>query len=353
MSRLILHIGTPKTGTTALQKFLFDNRSSFADKGVAYPQFTPQKNLAFGQHRNGIFLSRYCRARVLRQDLSRRLNDCEENLAILTDTLKENDTVILSDENFFLFANESSVELRDPECYWRELEAVVNEMGVSDVDIIVYLRRQDRFLVSFWKERIKSGMSRSEFGEAMEASGIESMLDYASVLDNISSSFGSSAKIIVRSYDKVMASDSDIYHDFLEALGIPWDDKYEVSEQGANRSISFDVAEAIRTLEYGRHSRGPEERRVRVKLALALSRRFPDPKGVTVYRPGEAESLMEKYREGNRRIEERYFKNEKLFGDEFPEGKTWRPDKLRIAICRAAFIRPELPLRLPGKLMSR
>ena len=43
MGELILHIGTRKTGTTALQKFFYDNREALLRNGVDYVQFTRQK----------------------------------------------------------------------------------------------------------------------------------------------------------------------------------------------------------------------------------------------------------------------------------------------------------------------
>ena len=37
MTTIYLHIGMPKTGTTSLQKFLFDNREKLLEKGYLYP----------------------------------------------------------------------------------------------------------------------------------------------------------------------------------------------------------------------------------------------------------------------------------------------------------------------------
>lgn len=39
MNDLILHIGTTKTGTSALQQFFFENRDRLAERDVAYPVF--------------------------------------------------------------------------------------------------------------------------------------------------------------------------------------------------------------------------------------------------------------------------------------------------------------------------
>ncbi|MCR5100112.1 MAG: hypothetical protein K6B41_02005, partial [Butyrivibrio sp.] len=37
MNKIVFHIGTPKTGTTAIQRFLYDNRIALNDCGWSYP----------------------------------------------------------------------------------------------------------------------------------------------------------------------------------------------------------------------------------------------------------------------------------------------------------------------------
>ena len=57
MAKAYLHIGMPKTGTTAIQCFLRDNREELKKQGFCYPDF----GYAYpkvGAHRNGYFVSR-------------------------------------------------------------------------------------------------------------------------------------------------------------------------------------------------------------------------------------------------------------------------------------------------------
>lgn len=56
MSNIILHIGALKTGTTALQNFLFQNRKVLRSQGVEYPVFSLPK----ADTKNGTFLRKYC-----------------------------------------------------------------------------------------------------------------------------------------------------------------------------------------------------------------------------------------------------------------------------------------------------
>jgi hypothetical protein len=42
MRRAIVHIGTPRSGTTSLQRYLFDNRERLLNCGILYPVLTPR-----------------------------------------------------------------------------------------------------------------------------------------------------------------------------------------------------------------------------------------------------------------------------------------------------------------------
>ena len=52
MPTLYLHIGTPKTGTTALQNFLPANEEVLEQHGICYPDFG-FRYTGLGVHRNG------------------------------------------------------------------------------------------------------------------------------------------------------------------------------------------------------------------------------------------------------------------------------------------------------------
>lgn len=54
MPTLYLHIGTPKTGTTALQNFLPANEEVLEQHGICYPDFG-FRYTGLGVHRNVIF----------------------------------------------------------------------------------------------------------------------------------------------------------------------------------------------------------------------------------------------------------------------------------------------------------
>ncbi len=347
MGELILHIGTRKTGTTALQHFFFDNREVLLKNGVDYIQFTRQKSAPYSYSVNGVFLRQYCRALLLQKAIDDPVSDFEDNYERLNNALKGEGKVLISDENLSAFYVQKYDKQYNPKKYWGEMARIVKELGPSHTTIIVYLRRQDEYVISSWKEELKGGWTDKPFREYLNHADRKNELDYSILLDAIQSSFGPSAKIIVRSYNQVAYSGIDIFHDFCDSLGIAWDSDYIIPKRRLNESISFDMAEALLKVKLGKPGRSRGEKRVRKKLAVKLCRNHPDPKGTTIFVTGEAERLVEEFSDGNRIIEEVYFDNKKLFSDEFTTSHAWRPNRFRIAMYRIAFLclEPALWLR--------
>lgn len=344
MGELILHIGTRKTGTTALQMFLYNNREVLARNEVDYVEFTPQSSLSYADIRNGVFLVEYCRALALQEEICKSVSDFEENYDRLKEALKGNNRVILSHENF---TDIFPLKHDGFEAFWRELARVCRELGPSKTTVIIYLRRQDEYVVSSWKERVKGGYTDKTLREYLSQPETKQELDYETILDTIKKALGTSANIIVRSYNQISATSDGIFLDFCEALGIPWDRDYKVPENRINEAFSFDMIEALRKCSYGMYKPpSNKERELRKKLAFNLCKEYPDPKGTTIFLPEEAEDLMKQYRDGNHRIEEEYMDNQRLFSDEVQEGQLWHPNRLRIAKYRISLMYRILSIKL-------
>ena len=86
--KLILHIGQQKTGSTSLQRFLFDNYDNLLKQNVLYPQSLGTEH--FKQH----LLFRNC------EDLNDKAFSLKEKLTYEIEKTKP-ELVIISDENLF------------------------------------------------------------------------------------------------------------------------------------------------------------------------------------------------------------------------------------------------------------
>jgi hypothetical protein len=131
-TRVFLHIGAPKTGTTYLQHVLFENREALARAGVLYPYRTVQESFRsahdfcgtswFGHHGD--------RFQGEWDQVARRVADWEGA------------TAIISSE--FLAA-------ATPDRIRRNLAA----LGAAEVHVVFSARDLARQLVSDWQEQIK------------------------------------------------------------------------------------------------------------------------------------------------------------------------------------------------------
>ena len=96
-----LHIGAPKTGSTALQSFLFENRQRLADHGWVYPEVSLR---GFGHHDLAFLISGGYPEWAIPQE--RSLDELTDDLIRLA---AENPKLVMSSENFYLFPNPEKV----------------------------------------------------------------------------------------------------------------------------------------------------------------------------------------------------------------------------------------------------
>ena len=141
MKTLYLHIGIPKTGTTSIQHFCHENRDILSQNGYFYPDF-PFEYIYAGKYRNGSFLeTRY----VDREGI--RHTDIEEEyfqkgLEITRELFMQHDNLIISNEGVWgaCFIRKRGIPRM------LRLQEDAKNAGYK-VKIIVYLRRQDEYLL--------------------------------------------------------------------------------------------------------------------------------------------------------------------------------------------------------------
>ncbi len=155
--RLVLHIGTHKTGTTSIQSALRDNRAVLLKAGICYPDpardphpHLPAHNFIYRATLNGPAAMAAERARILAEFHASKagcLILSEEGLSLPQDALQD----------FF-----------DP---WRD---------VFDFSIICFLRRQDRYAESLYSQYVREGkaVALDPIGRFLEDPEIRDRFDY-------------------------------------------------------------------------------------------------------------------------------------------------------------------------------
>ncbi|MDO4632946.1 MAG: hypothetical protein Q4B01_03715 [Eubacteriales bacterium] len=313
MATVYLHIGMPKTGTTAIQNFMALNRDLLAEKGVSYPDMGfhyPGR----GYNRNAFFLhgEGYNAEGAERCDW-REKPEYPEGMKQLSELGRKFETIVISDEGNWW----GGVRRKK---FWPMLKQDMDAAGL-ELKVIVYLRRQEDFAQSHYEQRVKEGFTHSFEEYLVWKDRAEYPFDYEATLAKIAESVGSE-NIIVRVYEKgqFQGEEHTIFSDFLEIFGLKMADGFELENTVRNVSLEGDALELRRAL-----NRVPEMRGVSHRLTLDLKRvqeieDYAWKRGQEMYFASEDafEAFKARYAEGNAAVARKYLGREdgKLFQKE-------------------------------------
>ena len=299
MATIYFHIGMPKTGTSHIQHFLYDNEEALKNQGFVYPHFGPFPGIGYA--RNGYF----ARNRYYNEDRMRD-KQMENDIAIshfdkIAELAEEYDKIILSEEGFFNIHNS----------YWKRYVRETKKRNL-DTKVIVYLRRQDLFAQSFWAQQVKETQTRG-FKECMEDDRfLVFHFDYYSRLQEIEDFVGK-GNVTVRVYEngQYEGRDKDLVSDFLYTLGIDYTDDFVMAEGVVNISLCGSYLELKRQL-----NRNPEiavkqgfVQKMLTKIMKENSDTMRFDSGI--YFEGDDQKIfMDKYEETNRLVAQNYLNRE-------------------------------------------
>jgi hypothetical protein len=241
--KVIVHIGRHKTGNSSLQGFLDENRKELERYGVCYPE---------------VFLG-CINHHPMAQAISRRaLGSTNDNVdfdnipqvsAVRKAILESScDTVLLSSEGF---QNTKPASLR------RALEGF-------DVNIIVYLRDQDKSLASSYAQRVHATNYSGTLDDFYNNNDF-AMSDYERFLLNWESEFP--GKINVSKYSRKSLVEGDVVYDFCKKM------------------LSISPSTIKRRFIYNKRDRNPSLTASLISFKCRLNKLLPDdyPEKAAVY----------------------------------------------------------------------
>lgn len=308
---LYVHIGTTKTGTTAIQGFCADNREVLKRKGYIYPLF-PFHYQDAPDRRNAHFL--------IAEDDKDNNGVFREGMDIILELFQTYPNVILSDEAIWSAGYDRRMEL------FKTLKKVSKENGFQ-VKIIVYLRRQDTYLISGWNQMIKSGLGDSavvSWADYFTDRVHISKMNYGTNLSKMAKVWGKK-KILVRRFNPAHFVGGSIYADFLQTIGLELTDEYTIAKSMRNMRLSGNTHEIKRILN-GMPDMDVSShdffRRALLSYADISGKAYPNE----MISEAEAKAFMEKYAEENRKVSEEFFDGEPLFESDWKDVPKWEKD---------------------------
>jgi len=324
MATVYLHIGTMKTGTSALQRFLDVNREYLKEQGFLYPRLElglPEQFL----FRNGHFVVYYAgRKNLLDQKVDqqkvikmacRQLGELAENF----------ENMILSDELIWHYAAKK-------QDFWAELAENFRKIN-CDLKVILYLRRQDTFIESLYSHAVKSNHKLAgEFSDYLKGNAVKKfVMDYDSGVRELERQLGrENLRIRIYDQEKYVKNRYLIFEDFLGILGLPLDENYVMPEKVSNAGLAGNYIEFKRVMngvpeyrELENFMAGPLVLASAVKAGGKIRRREG------FFSEEQRKEFMSLFEEGNRRLAKDYFEREDgvLFEEPEEELPKWRLDE--------------------------
>jgi len=243
LKQIFLHIGTDKTGSTSLQRWLREKEHFLRENGYA---------LFRGKHtcKNHIELylaaMRYERDSFAKQSLTdvhfdrEYTNEVADRVqAFISESAHEN--IIFTSEGLSLLGQEKEL---------RKLARILNHHSAS-IKIIVFLRKPADYLKSYRTQLMnrKGRRPSRDYWSALYVENDTWLTDYSGLLDVYGEEFGAE-NICVIDYDEQMQAKGNIIPSFLDLIGLEASsvDVPEFDSYRDNKTLSAGRSYSLRRL---------------------------------------------------------------------------------------------------------
>ncbi|WP_279167523.1 hypothetical protein [Pseudoalteromonas distincta] len=279
--KLYIHIGTGKTGTTAIQDFMLINQDNLESNGILYCKTGRTGN---NHH-------------LLCQNFKR--TDKVTQNTILNNLILLNQEILESACHKFIISSEYFPGLT--------LEEIKSFCSMFDVAVIplVYLRRQDEYIESWYAQVVKAYHVNYSVYELKDELYRANILNYLELIENWEKA---SECVIVRVYEKESFYKGNIFDDFLFALDINFDSEYTLPTRKSNLSIlrnQIQLKKALASI-----STETEQRILSQPISID---NFDEKYFMS---PSSRESILDEFRPMNEQIAKKYLGRKALFINE-------------------------------------
>ena len=219
MTRILLHVGAPKTGTTAIQVYLSKHEDVLRDLGVNYTR-TQRPHIA---HNALPSLFRKNKGAAYIDALRAEIEDSTAQLHVISSEL--------------LF------RLPMARITCKQLADHLPDDLRAKTRVVCYLRRHDRFIEALYKQFVKNGKIDPDPLGFVSRKMQE--LNFVKVLQTYGQVFGPE-NVIARPFERRAFPGGDVVRDFVGLLGVPELEALDTAPPDQiNRTLSLEISEIL------------------------------------------------------------------------------------------------------------
>ncbi len=304
MARLVIHIGTHKTGTTFLQHKLAEARPWLGERGFVYPDFGSPAHHLLVAHWVG-----------LKHELASRPDPVAVWKALAADHVGSERTVVVSSEEF------SRATVNRPD--FRAIRAWFD--GFESVRLICYIRDQLSYLQSIYTEVSKVRNPGGPGAMVDEAIGTGMFTGVAvgyNLLADILAAQMPLGDVTFCNYQDACGADGGLLGHFLRQLGLEGEPPATpVQRQNESRAaVEVWIANTISAPAVAPAA-------LIEQVAQVLAQQFPALRGGTIFTPDEIARLQKRFEPANRYFETRVQPSSPGFRIPHLQGFAGRPPR--------------------------
>lgn len=281
--RLVLHIGLHKTGTSAIQRHLYMHRQPLLERGILYP-----KSIAWNDYSHHSPLFDVWDSKPIDAHFRRLKAEIVAH---------QPDTVIISSELIPTLVLDESKLLP----FWSQLSNLADE-----VEVVAFVRRQDRLAESVFKQWVKSDAIRfcSDPLKLVEKSDTAN-LDFLSLIRAWAALEGVSKTSVV-SYDHAR---KNLIERFMQAAGLSCPvvlderDLTNVSLEGSGLRLKYFLNRFIDDAEQSR----------KILRAILGCDTIDKQEKLNIYTTAQRREIVEQYAADNRQLFQEFGNSQECF----------------------------------------
>lgn len=206
---IVLHVGTHKTGTTSIQRFLGHNRALLHQHDADF-----FRGRFMGANHVELHIAAMRADRMSPVKCNLRLTPTDEFVHETAEAVRA--FIERSPSRTLIFSAEGLSYLR----FAGEMEVLKSILGQNPTKIVIALRDKADFLRSYTRQLQKQGFATSsEQGSFAYVEDDSWLVDYDALVDAYSAAFGSE-NVIVMNYEDELRKHTSIIPPFLRAAGV-------------------------------------------------------------------------------------------------------------------------------------